>query len=45
MAFELEGVEIDRCPACGGTWLNAGEIEQIALKAGVTPGPLTRALA
>ncbi len=29
VAFELEGVEIDRCLACEGTWLDAGELELI----------------
>ena len=24
-----EGVEIDRCPHCGGVWLDAGELEAI----------------
>jgi Zn-finger nucleic acid-binding protein len=28
--FELEGVEIDRCLKCGGTWLDAGELELLA---------------
>ena len=44
MAFESEGVEIDRCVACGGTWLDAGELEWIAERAGVEPGPLTEAV-
>jgi Zn-finger nucleic acid-binding protein len=44
IAFELEGVEIDRCLACHGTWLDAGELEQIAELADVPPGPLSAAL-
>ena len=44
VAFELDGVEIDRCLACGGTWLDAGELEWIAERAGVDPGPMTEAL-
>jgi Zn-finger nucleic acid-binding protein len=44
VAFELEGVEIDRCVGCGGTWLDAGELEQITELAGVTPGRLSDAL-
>jgi Zn-finger nucleic acid-binding protein len=44
IAFELEGVEIDRCIACGGTWLDTGELEQIAWLAGVDPGPFQRGL-
>lgn len=34
IAFELEGVEIDHCVACGGVWLDAGELELIARAAG-----------
>lgn len=44
VAFELEGVEIDRCVVCGGTWLDAGELEWIAERAGVDPGPISQAL-
>lgn len=44
IAFELEGVEIDHCVACNGTWLDAGELEQIAELADVPPGPLSEAL-
>jgi Zn-finger nucleic acid-binding protein len=44
VAFELEGVEIDRCITCGGTWLDAGELEQITELAGVSPGRLSEAL-
>jgi Zn-finger nucleic acid-binding protein len=44
IAFELEGVEIDRCLTCHGTWLDAGELEQIAELAAVPTGPLTSAL-
>jgi len=44
IAFELEGVEIDHCVACRGTWLDAGELEQIAELAGVPAGPLRAAL-
>jgi Zn-finger nucleic acid-binding protein len=35
-AFELEGVEIDHCIACRGTWLDEGELEQILTLAGIT---------
>jgi Zn-finger nucleic acid-binding protein len=45
VAFELEGIEIDRCVNCGGTWLDAGELEQIADLAGVDPVDLGRELA
>ncbi len=40
VAFELEGVEIDRCVECGGTWLDAGELEIIAETAGAVRGAL-----
>ena len=43
-AFELEGIEIDRCLACGGTWLDAGELEMITESAGADPGEITQAL-
>lgn len=44
VVIELEGVEIDRCVACHGTWLDAGELEQIVELAGIKPGQLTRAV-
>lgn len=30
ITFELEGIEIDRCLKCKGTWLDSGEIEMLA---------------
>lgn len=42
---ELEGIEIDRCPQCRGTWLDEGELEQIIALAGVEPGRVSAALA
>jgi Zn-finger nucleic acid-binding protein len=30
IVFELDGVEIDRCLRCSGTWLDSGEILQLA---------------
>jgi len=45
LGFEFEGVEIDRCPGCGGIWLDAGELEMITERAGVPPGELGEALA
>ena len=45
VAFELDGIEIDRCVDCGGVWLDAGELEWIAERADARPGALTRALA
>lgn len=44
VAFEVEGIEIDRCVVCGGTWLDAGELELIAERAGAEPGGLSEAL-
>jgi Zn-finger nucleic acid-binding protein len=44
VAFELEGVEIDRCVACHGIWLDHGELQLIAQQAGASPGGLTKTL-
>ena len=44
VAYEFEGVEIDRCLKCGGTWLDGGELEQICRMAEVATGPLTDAI-
>ena len=44
VAFELDGVEIDRCVDCHGVWLDAGELELIAGRAGTQGGKLSRAL-
>ncbi len=44
IALELEGVEIDHCLSCRGTWLDEGELEQIAELAEVPAGPLAAAL-
>jgi len=30
VVFELDGIEIDRCLRCSGTWLDSGEITQLA---------------
>ena len=30
VVFELDGVEIDRCLTCAGTWLDAGELDRLA---------------
>jgi len=45
LIFELDGVETDHCAACGGTWLDAGELEQVVLQAGADPVALGAALA
>jgi len=34
VTFELEGIETDHCQKCGGAWLDAGEIEEIAERSG-----------
>lgn len=42
MALEplnLEGIEVDRCRSCNGTWLDEGELEQLARR---EPGLLQR---
>ncbi len=44
LAYELDGVEIDHCIECSGTWLDGGELEQITELAGASPGPLAAAL-
>ncbi len=44
IAYEFDGVEIDRCLSCGGTWLDSGEIEQICELGDVDSGPLTEAI-
>jgi Zn-finger nucleic acid-binding protein len=43
VAFELDGVEIDRCVRCEGLWLDAGELEWIAHMAHVPQGGLSEA--
>jgi Zn-finger nucleic acid-binding protein len=43
-AFELEGVEVDRCLLCGGTWLDAGELEILGQRDGTPPGTLSAAI-
>jgi hypothetical protein len=30
IAIDYRGVEVDKCSACEGIWLDAGELEQIA---------------
>lgn len=44
VVIELAGIELDRCVVCQGTWLDAGEIEQVVALAGVAPGQLSAAL-
>lgn len=42
--FELDGVEVDRCLRCKGTWLDAGELDQLGRIEGLAPGRLTEAV-
>ncbi len=44
VVYELEGIEIDHCVECGGTWLDAGELELIAEFSEVESGELSNAL-
>jgi len=44
VSFEFDGVEIDRCLDCGGTWLDAGELELLTELAGIGVADLTGAL-
>jgi len=44
LAYELDGVEIDHCLECRGTWLDGGELEQITELSGASAGPLAAAL-
>ncbi len=44
IALEFEGIEIDHCTSCLGTWLDAGELEDMTRLAGVEPGELSRAM-
>jgi len=44
ISLEFQGVEIDRCLECRGTWLDAGELELLAELAGEDPAELSRAL-
>ncbi len=43
--FELEGIEIDHCVSCLGTWLDSGELEMLTERAGAEAGRLSQALA
>ncbi len=44
IAYQLDGVEIDHCLSCLGTWLDAGELEQIGARAGAGTDRLERTL-
>jgi Zn-finger nucleic acid-binding protein len=44
VVVELEGIELDRCTTCRGTWLDAGELEHIVERAGAQREALSAAL-
>jgi Zn-finger nucleic acid-binding protein len=44
IALELDGVEIDRCPACAGIWLDEEEIVWLAQRSEGASRPLADAL-
>jgi Zn-finger nucleic acid-binding protein len=44
IVVEFEGVELDYCLDCHGTWFDAGELELIGELAGVQTGRLAEAL-
>lgn len=44
LAVELDGIEIDHCLDCLGTWLDHGEIEMIAHRVGADSSALSRLL-
>ena|SRR5688572_17643052 len=44
IVLELHGVEVDHCVQCGGTWLDAGELELLLERAGVGPRRIREAL-
>ncbi len=45
LGLELEGVEVDRCASCGGTWLDAGELEYLTEVAGASADRIAEILA
>ena len=44
VVVEFEGIEVDHCPGCRGTWLDGGELELIAELAGAPRGRLHEVL-
>ena len=45
VVFELDGVEIDRCLRCAGTWLDTGEVLQLSRLHGDSARKLGAAIA
>ena len=41
---EFQGIEVDCCTECGGTWLDAGELSWIAVVAGIKAGRISAGL-
>ena len=44
LAVELDGIEIDHCVKCLGTWLDEGELEAIARQSGAPADGILRML-
>lgn len=44
MVVELQGVELDHCPQCHGTWFDSGELEFLTEAAGAAETRLGSAL-
>jgi Zn-finger nucleic acid-binding protein len=44
IVVEFEGIEVDHCVSCRGTWLDGGELELISEMAGAPRGGLEQAL-
>jgi len=40
--LEVDEVEVDHCVACGGIWLDPGELDLLVEMSGAEPGPLSR---
>lgn len=45
VVFELDGVEIDRCLKCAGTWLDSGEADRLSGLGSGGPDRLSAAIA
>jgi len=44
VGYELEGIEVDHCLDCLGTWLDSGELEMLAELEGVPDGAFREAV-
>lgn len=42
--LEFNGIEVDHCVACGGTWLDTGDLEDIDYQASVEAGSFSALL-